>query len=62
LYSSLNTIRTIESRRMRLAGHVARMGRRGMHVGYYREIQKETDLSEDQDVGGRTILKWILER
>jgi hypothetical protein len=24
-----------------VAGHVARMGRRGMHIGYWWEIQKE---------------------
>jgi hypothetical protein len=34
LYSSPSIIRMIKSRRMRWAGHVARMGRRGMHVGY----------------------------
>jgi hypothetical protein len=28
----------------------------------YRENQKERDHWEDQDVGGWTILKWILER
>jgi hypothetical protein len=32
LYSSLNIIRMIKSRRMRWAGHVARMGRGGMHM------------------------------
>jgi hypothetical protein len=30
--------------------------------GYWWEIQKERDNWEDQDVGGWTILKWILER
>jgi hypothetical protein len=39
--------------------HVARRGRRGMHIGYWWEIQKERDHWEDQDVGGWTILKWI---
>jgi hypothetical protein len=34
LYSSPNIIITIKSRRMRWAGHVARMGRNGMHIGY----------------------------
>jgi hypothetical protein len=34
LYSSPSIIRMIKSRRMRLAGYVARMGRRGMHRGY----------------------------
>jgi hypothetical protein len=33
LYSSPNIIRIIKSRRMRWAGHVARMGRRGTHIG-----------------------------
>jgi hypothetical protein len=36
------------------------MGRRGMHVEYWWENQKERDHWEDQDVGGRTTLKWIL--
>jgi hypothetical protein len=53
LYSSPVIIRMIKSRRMRWAGHVARTGRRGMHIGYW---------LEDQDIGGWTILKWILER
>jgi hypothetical protein len=44
LYSSPNIIRMIKSRRMRAAGHVARMGeKRGMHVGYWWESQEERD-------------------
>jgi uncharacterized membrane protein len=37
LYSSPNirVIRMIKSRRMRWAGHVAQIGRRGMHIGYW---------------------------
>jgi hypothetical protein len=31
-----------------------------MNIGYSWESQKETDHWEDQDVGGWTILKWIL--
>jgi hypothetical protein len=42
-YSSPNMIRMIKSRRMRWAGHVARMGRGGMHIGYRWESQKERD-------------------
>jgi hypothetical protein len=57
LYSSPNIIRMIKSRRLRLAGHVARMGRRGMHIGYWWDIQKERDHWEAQDVRGWTILK-----
>jgi hypothetical protein len=62
LNSSPSIIRMIKSRRMRWAGHVARMGRKGMYVGYCRERKKERDHWEDQDVGGCTILKWILDR
>jgi hypothetical protein len=34
LYSSPSIMRVIKSTRMRWAGHIARMGRRGMHRGY----------------------------
>jgi hypothetical protein len=61
LYSSLNIIRMIKSRRMRWACST-NGGRRGMRIGYWWESQKERDHHEDQDVGGWTILKWILER
>jgi hypothetical protein len=40
LYSWPSIIRIIKSR-MRWAGHVARMGRRGMHIEYWWESQKE---------------------
>jgi hypothetical protein len=33
----------IKSRRMKWAGHAARMGRRGTHIGYWWESQKEID-------------------
>jgi hypothetical protein len=36
-------------------------GRRGMHMGYWWESQKERDYWEDQDVVGWTILKLVLE-
>jgi hypothetical protein len=35
LYCSPSIIRIIKSRRMRLAGHVARMGRTEMHIGFW---------------------------
>jgi hypothetical protein len=35
LYSSLSIIRMIKPRRMRWAGHVTRLGKRGMHIGYW---------------------------
>jgi hypothetical protein len=43
LYSSPSIIRIIKSRRMRWAGQVARMGRRGMHIDYWQESQRERD-------------------
>jgi hypothetical protein len=62
LYSSSSIIRMIKSRRMRWVRHVARMGRRGMHIVYWWESQKERDHWEDKDEGGWTMLKCILER
>jgi hypothetical protein len=43
LYSSPSIIRMIKSRRIKWAGHVARMGRRRMHIGYWWESQMESD-------------------
>jgi hypothetical protein len=43
LYSSPSIIRIIKSSRMRWADHVARMERRGTHIGYGQEIQRERD-------------------
>jgi hypothetical protein len=37
-------------------------GRRGMHIGYWWESQKERDHYKDKGVGGCTTLKCILER
>jgi hypothetical protein len=41
LYSSPSIIRIIKARRMRWAGHVARMGRRGTVIGCWWESQRE---------------------
>jgi hypothetical protein len=43
LYSSPSIIRIIKSRRMRMAGHVARGERRGTHIDYWWESQRERD-------------------
>jgi hypothetical protein len=56
LYSSPNIIRMIMSRRMKWSGHVARMGREGMHIRFWWESQKERDPWEDLDVGRRILL------
>jgi hypothetical protein len=48
----------IKSKRMRWAGQgmYHKGGRRGMHIGYRWESQKERDYKADQDVGGGVLL------
>jgi hypothetical protein len=43
LYSSSSIIRIIKSMRMRLARHVAQMGRRGTLIAYWQESERERD-------------------
>jgi hypothetical protein len=43
LYSSPSIIRQLKKRWLRWAGHVACMWRRGMHIGFCWESQKERD-------------------
>jgi hypothetical protein len=43
LYSSPSITRIIKSRRMRWAGHVARMERRGTRMDYWWEKHRERD-------------------
>jgi hypothetical protein len=62
LFGSPSVIRIIKVRRVRWAGHVPYMGRRGMHAGFWWENRKERDHYEDLDIGGRIILRWILRR
>jgi hypothetical protein len=52
----------IKSRRIKWTGHIARTGRRRMHIRFWWESQKEIDHWEYLDVGDRIILKWIIER
>ena len=62
LYSSPNIARVIKSRRMRWAGHVARMEEgRGMHKVLVGKPEGKNHWG-DQDVDGRIILKWILRK
>jgi hypothetical protein len=59
LYSSPNIIRVIKSRRMRWAGHVARMGREKAYTEFWWGKLKERDHLRDPGVDGRIILRWI---
>ena len=51
LYCSPNTIRVIKSRRMRWAGHVARMGREEVYTEFWWGNLKERERLEDAGVG-----------
>jgi hypothetical protein len=54
--TSSSITRMIKSRKIKWAGHVARMGKRGIHIGYWWQSQKERDRYKDLDVAVRIIL------
>jgi len=62
LYSSSNIVRVIKSRRMRWAGHVARMGEERGCIGSWWGNRRERDRWGDLGVDGWIILKWISRR
>jgi hypothetical protein len=43
LYYAPSIKRMTNSKRIRWAGNVGRMGKRGKHIGYWKESQKEID-------------------
>jgi hypothetical protein len=54
--------RVIKSRRMRWAGHMARIGKREVLTGFWLGGPKAIDHSEDLGVGGRITLRQTLGR
>jgi hypothetical protein len=59
LYSSPNIVRVKKSRRMRWAGHVARMGEETGCIGSWWGNRRERDHWGDVGVDGWIILGWI---
>ena len=61
-YCSTNIVRVTKSRRMRWAGHVARMGeRRGVYRDWWGKL-RERDHLGDPGVDGRIILRCIFRK
>ena len=59
LYCLPNIVRVIKSRRMRWAGHVARMGRGEVYRGFWWRNLREREHLEDPGIDGRIILRLI---
>ena len=62
LYCLPNIVRVVKSRRMRWAGHVARMGRREGCTGFWWGNLRERDHWGDPDIDGRIMLRWIFRK
>jgi hypothetical protein len=62
LHSSPNIIQAMKSRRIRWAGHVARIGERKGSTGFWWETLRKRVHVEDPGVDGRIILKWIFNK
>ena len=59
MYPSPNIVRVMKSKRMRWAGHVARMGEGVVCTGFWCGKLSKRDHWGDPGVDGRIILGWI---
>jgi hypothetical protein len=59
MYSSPNIVRVIKSKRMRWAGHVARMARREACIRFWWGNLRKRDHWGDPSVDGRIILGLV---
>jgi len=57
-----NIVRVIKSRRMRWAGHVARMGEGEACTGFWWGNLRERDQLEAPGLDGKIILRWIFRK
>jgi hypothetical protein len=57
LYSTLNSLQVIKSRRLRWAGHVARMGKEEFYTGFWWGNLRERDNLGDPEIDGKIILR-----
>jgi hypothetical protein len=61
LYSSLNIIRVIKSRRIRWEGHVACIEERGTHRGLVGKSKGKSPFG-NSGLDGKVILRWIFRK
>jgi hypothetical protein len=62
LYCSTNNVRGIKLRRLRWAGHVARMWREKAYTGFWWENLRKIDYFGDPGVDGRIILRYTFRK
>jgi hypothetical protein len=62
LYPLPSIVRVVKSRRMRWAGHVARMGEGRVVTGFWRGNVRKRDHWGDPDIVGRIILRRIFRK